>query len=65
MLQRLDCGRRLLKRGSVEEIEQVGECVIDPVAAALICRATRNKMGAKTAYRAKFSLPWLFAIGFG
>ncbi len=60
----VDCGRRLLKRGiSAEEIEQV-ECVIDPVAAALICEPLETKWAPKTAYGAKFSLPWLFAIGF-
>ncbi|WP_368882904.1 MmgE/PrpD family protein [Proteus mirabilis] len=60
----VDCGRRLLKRGiCAEEIEQV-ECVIDPVAAALICEPPETKWAPKTAYGAKFSLPWLFAIGF-
>ena len=50
----VDCGRRLLKRGSVrKKFEQV-ECVIDSVAAALICEPPlETKWAPKTAYGGK------------
>ena len=60
----VDCGRKLLKRGiSADDIKSV-ECVIDPIAAALICEPPETKWAPTTAYGAKFSLPWLFAAGF-
>lgn len=60
----VDCGRKLLQRGiTAEQIAKV-ECVVDPVAAALICEPPEHKWAPKSAYAAKFSLPWLFAAGF-
>ncbi|VTP72086.1 MmgE/Prp family protein [Proteus vulgaris] len=60
----VDCGRNLLKKGvTADDIESV-ECVVDPVAAALICEPLETKWAPQTAYGAKFSLPWLFAVGF-
>ncbi|WP_369308940.1 MmgE/PrpD family protein [Providencia rettgeri] len=60
----VDCGRRLLRQGiTLEQIAKV-ECVIDPVAAALICEPPEQKWAPQSAYAAKFSLPWLFAAGF-
>ncbi|MEQ4680559.1 MmgE/PrpD family protein [Providencia rettgeri] len=60
----VDCGRRLLQRGiTLDQIAKV-ECVVDPVAAALICEPPEQKWAPQSAYAAKFSLPWLFAAGF-
>lgn len=60
----VDCARQLRKRGvTADDIVNV-ECVVDPVAAALICEPPESKWAPKTAYAAKFSLPWLFAVGF-
>lgn len=60
----VDCGRKLLKHGiRAEDIVSV-ECVVDPIAAALICEPPETKWAPTTAYAAKFSLPWLFAAGF-
>ncbi|HIE5766816.1 TPA: MmgE/PrpD family protein [Proteus mirabilis] len=60
----VDCGRNLLKKGiTADDIDSV-ECVVDPVAAALICEPPETKWAPQTAYGAKFSLPWLFAAGF-
>ncbi|QPR29580.1 MmgE/PrpD family protein [Edwardsiella hoshinae] len=57
----LDCARQLRRHGiTPEQIARI-ECVIDPVAAALICEPPDTKYRPTSSYAAKFSLPWLVA----
>ncbi|EKS7792058.1 MmgE/PrpD family protein [Edwardsiella piscicida] len=57
----LDCARQLRRRGiTPAQIARI-ECVIDPVAAALICEPPAAKYRPESSYAAKFSLPWLVA----
>lgn len=60
----IDCARMLRQQGiDAGQIQQI-ECVVDPVAAALICEPLDEKFAPQTSYAAKFSLPWLVAAGF-
>lgn len=59
----VDCARTLLDDGiKPEDIESI-HCVVDKIAAALICEPLESKYEPQTPYAAKFSLPYLVASG--
>ena len=59
----VDCARMLSDEGiKPEEIESI-HCIVDKIAAALICEPLESKYEPKTPYAAKFSLPYLVASG--
>lgn len=59
----VDCARMLHQDGiAPDNIESI-HCVVDPIAAALICEPLENKFAPQTPYAAKFSLPYLVASG--
>ncbi|ALR76997.1 MmgE/PrpD family protein [[Enterobacter] lignolyticus] len=59
----VDCARKLLQDGiKPEDVQQI-LCVVDPIAAALICEPADDKFAPCTPYAAKFSLPYLVASG--
>ncbi|MGR3752601.1 MmgE/PrpD family protein [Edwardsiella anguillarum] len=59
----VDCVRMLRHDGiAPEDIVEI-QCVVDPVAGALICEPAETKITPGTPYAAKFSLPWLAATG--
>lgn len=59
----VDCARMLHQDGiKPEEIKRI-ECVVDPIASALICEPLETKFAPKAPYAAKFSLPYLVASG--
>lgn len=59
----VDCARMLRQDGVLpEDIEHI-HCVVDPIAAALICEPPETKFEPNTPYAAKFSLPYLVASG--
>ncbi|MFT3721666.1 MmgE/PrpD family protein [Pseudorhodoferax sp.] len=56
----LDCIKELVGKNkfSLDEIEEI-ECIISPMQAELLCKPLEDRYAPKTAYTAKFSLPYV------
>jgi 2-methylcitrate dehydratase PrpD len=46
---------------SLDEIEEI-ECIISPMQAELLCKPLEDRYAPKTAYTAKFSLPYVMSV---
>jgi 2-methylcitrate dehydratase PrpD len=59
----LDCVKEITRANtfSLDDIEQI-ECIISPMQAELLCKPLEDRYLPKTAYTAKFSLPYVVSV---